>query len=73
MSEEIVEEKSLTELIIEKITNAEAPVVVFFSIFLVLSGLLYCGKISPELFEKMVLSDGLISAILKLVKRSDSS
>lgn len=69
MSEEIIEEKSLFEMLVEKVANTEAPVAVFLVVFLVLAILLCIGKIDQALFEKLILSDGLISAIIKLVKK----
>jgi len=69
MSEEIVEEKSLFEMIMERVANTEAPVAVFIVVFIILSILLCMGKIDQALFEKLILSDGLISAIIKLVKK----
>ncbi|RLI96662.1 MAG: hypothetical protein DRP00_05050 [Candidatus Aenigmatarchaeota archaeon] len=68
MSEEIVEEKSKLDMIVEALSNAKAPVIVFFAMFCILSILLYVGALSPQDFKELVLADGIVSAILKLVK-----
>jgi len=68
MSEEVIEEKSKLDMIVDALSDAKAPVVVFFLMFCILSILLYAGALSPQDFKELVLADGLVSGILKLVK-----
>ena len=66
--EEIIEEKSKLDFLVEALSKATAPIVVFFLIFCILATLLYIGALSAQDFKELVLADGIVSAILKLVK-----
>jgi len=66
--EEEIVEKTKLDMIVEALSKATAPIVVFFLIFCILATLLYTGALSAQDFKELVLADGIVSAILKLVK-----
>lgn len=68
MGEEIIEEKSKLDMVVEALSKTEAPVIVFLVVFITVAILLYCGKIDQSLFKELILSGALVSAIIKLTK-----
>ena len=66
--EEEIVEKTKLDMIVEALSKVTAPIVVFFLIFCILATLLYTGALSAQDFKELVLADGIVSAILKLVK-----
>jgi len=68
VSEEIIEEKSKWDLIVEALTKTSAALIVYCFLITLLAVLLYQGKISTELFKELIISGVLVAAILKLIK-----
>jgi len=66
--EEEIVEKTKLDMIVEALSKATAPIVTFFLIFCILAVLLYTEALSAQDFKELVLADGIVSAILKLVK-----
>jgi hypothetical protein len=67
MSEEVVE-ISKSDMIIKAVTSASAPVVLFLIVFLGILYLAAIGYLTPEQFLSALGANGLVSAVLKLVK-----
>lgn len=70
MAEEVVEEKSKLDVLIEALSTVTGALVAFLYVFTVLALLLYAGKLDIDTFVELVLAGGGIAAILKLLKSS---
>jgi len=70
LAEEVVEEKSKLDVLIEALSTVTGALVAFLYVFTVLALLLYAGKLDIDTFVELVLAGGGIAAILKLLKSS---
>ena len=68
MSEEVIEEKSKADMIIETISKSTGAVVVFCYLVTIFAVLLGLGYIDQSLFKELILSGALVSAVLRLLK-----
>jgi len=68
LSEEEIVEKTKADMIVEAISRTSAPLVIFLIIFMVLAFLRGMGSISEDTFVQLVLSDAIVTGILKLSK-----
>lgn len=69
MSEEVIEEKTKLDILVESISSTAAPLVAFLYVFTILALLLYTGKLDVDTFVELVLAGAGIAAILKLFKK----
>jgi len=68
---EVIEEKNVLELLLESLANVEAPLVIFFLMFCILAVMRGVKVLSEDSFILLVMADGLVAAIMKLVKKEE--